>query len=250
MAVEHPGASLGLGAGLLLIFAATVDRFELLKGLGIEAKTRQIDDKLAEADEALKRIRELSELTGANLIFLHSKVGRWEEPTAAERYAVAQEVKANLEQAESSSDKIRAVLDPWVRVMCGDILSSLARELERVLQRRTPALALQRAAAIARNDEREDVDSLSVRDQLEQAEAFIRRLNEIRHLDLHSLPNAFMRLYDEAPLIEPSEAAQLRATAQTYLPIVLRIRDDLEIPEPQRWCPEIDRLLEQAARAD
>ena len=245
-----PGASLGLGGGLLLIFAATVDRFELLKGLGIEAKTRQIDQKLAQADDALERVRELSELTGANLIFLHSKVGRWGGPTAAEGYAVAQEVKANLTQAGSSNDKIRAVLDPWVRTACGDILSGHARELERLLQRRTPSLALQRSAALARTNGQENADSLSLRDQLEHAAAFIQRLREIRSINLQSLPDAFLQLYDKAPLIDPVEAAQLRAAAQTFMPVILRIRDDLEIPDAQRWCLEIDRLLERAARAD
>ena len=232
------------------MLGATVDRFESLKGLGVEAKTRQIDAKLAEADEALERFRELSELTGANLIFLHSKIGRWEEPTASERYAVAQEVKASLAEAESSDEKIRAVLNPWVRVMCGDILSSHARELERLLQRRTPSLALQRAAAIARTNGQENVDSLGLRDQLDHAAAFIRRLNDIRSIDLRTLPDAFMRLYDEAPLIEPAEAAQLRAAALAFMTVVLRIRDDLEIPDSQRWCVEIDQLLERASRPD
>ncbi|HEX7637835.1 MAG TPA: hypothetical protein VF457_05510 [Burkholderiaceae bacterium] len=245
-----PGASLGLGAGLLLVFAATVDRFELLKGLGIEAKTRQIDDKLAQADEALRRIRELSELTGANLVFLHSKVGRWEGPAAAEGYRVAQEVKANLAEAGSSPEKIRAVLDPWVRVTCGDILSGHARELERQLQRRTPALALQRSAALMRANGREDAASLNLRDQLDQAAAFIQRLNEIRNVDLQSLPAAFLQLYDEAPLLDRAEAARLREAAQSFMPVVLRIRDDLEIPDPQHWCREIDLLLERAARSD
>lgn len=247
---DIPGASLGLGAGLLLVFAATVDRFELLKGLGIEAKTRQIDDKLAQADEALERIRQLSELTGANLIFLHSKVGRWDGPTTAEGYRVAQEVKANLTEAGSADEKIRAVLEPWVRVTCGDILAAHARELERLLQRRTPSLSIQRSAALVRTNGQENADSLVLRDHLEQAAAFIRRLNEIRTIDLQSLPAAFMRLYDEAPLIDPSETASVRADAQSFMPVVLRIRDDLEIPDAQRWCVEIDRLLERAARSD
>jgi hypothetical protein len=56
-------AATSLTAGLVLLFAATIDRFESLKGLGIEAKTRKLDEKIEQADEALRRLRELTELT-------------------------------------------------------------------------------------------------------------------------------------------------------------------------------------------
>ena len=137
-----------------------------------------------------------------------------------------------------------------MRVTCGDILSGHARELERALQRRTPSLAHQRAAALARSNGQENDDAIGLRDQLEGAADFNRRLREIRSIDLQSLPTAFLRLYDEAPLIEPAEAAQLRAAAQVFMPIVIHIRDDLEIPDSQRWCLEIDQLMERAARSD
>src|SRR6266480_7887150 len=56
-------AATSLTAGLVLLFAATIDRFELLKGLGIEARTRKLDERIERADEALRRLRELAELT-------------------------------------------------------------------------------------------------------------------------------------------------------------------------------------------
>ncbi|CAE6814036.1 hypothetical protein R69746_05750 [Paraburkholderia aspalathi] len=52
--IHVAGAATSLTAGLVLLFAATIDRFESLKGLGIEAKTRQLDQKISEADEALE----------------------------------------------------------------------------------------------------------------------------------------------------------------------------------------------------
>ena len=55
----------------------TIDQFESLKGLGVEAKTRQLDQKSEQAADALKRLKELPELTGAPLVDLNSKMGRW-----------------------------------------------------------------------------------------------------------------------------------------------------------------------------
>lgn len=61
----------GLGAGLLLLFGATIDRFELIKGLGIEAKTR-FEQKINEAEQLLKHIKELAASRGSSLIALHT----------------------------------------------------------------------------------------------------------------------------------------------------------------------------------
>lgn len=235
------------GAGVLLLLGATVDRFESLKGLGIEAKTRQLDDKLAEADDALRQIRELSELTGANLIFLHSKLGRWDGPSAADSFAVAQEVKASLTELGSSDAKIRATLDPWVRVTCGDILAGHARELSKALQPWIASLQTQRAARLVQLNGDES-RSPELRDQLAAAAAFEGRLREVRSMDLQTLPDGFLKLYDEAPLIEKAQAATLRAAAESFMPVVTSIRDELTIPDPARWCAAIDELLERAAR--
>src|ERR1700722_5105259 len=58
-------AAISLTAGLILILAATIERFELLQGLGMKAQTRQLDEKLEQADDALAQLRGLAELTGA-----------------------------------------------------------------------------------------------------------------------------------------------------------------------------------------
>lgn len=57
-----------LAAGLILLFAATIDRFESLKGLGIEAKTRKFDEKIVQADVTLRGVRKLTELSGSALL--------------------------------------------------------------------------------------------------------------------------------------------------------------------------------------
>ncbi|MDF3823082.1 hypothetical protein P3G55_24535 [Leptospira sp. 96542] len=53
-------AATGLGGGLLLLFAASIERFEVLKGLGIEARTRQLDAAIDQATATLEQLRELA----------------------------------------------------------------------------------------------------------------------------------------------------------------------------------------------
>ncbi|ULR87396.1 hypothetical protein [Comamonas sp. B21-038] len=57
----------GLGAGLVLLFGATIDQFEMLKGLGVEAKTR-IDQKVNEAEKILAQMKSLAASTASSLI--------------------------------------------------------------------------------------------------------------------------------------------------------------------------------------
>ncbi|MCA8242343.1 hypothetical protein [Burkholderia sp. AU32262] len=88
------GAATSRTAGLVLLFAATIDRFESLKGLGVEAKTRQLDEKINEADDARDRLRELTELTGAAIANIGIKMGRWDSVLPPqEAYQIAQGVR-------------------------------------------------------------------------------------------------------------------------------------------------------------
>jgi hypothetical protein len=65
-----------LTAGLLLLLAATIDRFELLKGFGIEAKTRALDKALSEAGVTLDQLRHLAEITSRSIVSLTCGAGR------------------------------------------------------------------------------------------------------------------------------------------------------------------------------
>jgi len=58
-----------LTSALIFLLAATVDRFETLKGLGIEAKTRQLNQTLNEAEETLSRLREVAVLLAESSLY-------------------------------------------------------------------------------------------------------------------------------------------------------------------------------------
>jgi hypothetical protein len=119
-----------LTAGLVLLFAATIDRFESLKGLGIEAKTRQLDQKISEAGEAIDRLRELTELTGTAIVDIGSKMGRWDSAlTPREAYDLAQKVKSIMEAIGSDQSVLRLALRTWVRMTCLDLATAITDPL-------------------------------------------------------------------------------------------------------------------------
>jgi hypothetical protein len=59
----------------MLLLAATVDRFEVLKGLGVEARIKKLDGAIDQATATLDQLRDLSEITGESLVLLNAKGG-------------------------------------------------------------------------------------------------------------------------------------------------------------------------------
>lgn len=127
-------AAAGLSAGLILLVASTVERFELVKGLGMEAKTREITQKIDEAKTILDQVRRVATISGSTLIQLSSRAGRWDSATPAdEAYRLVTEVTAVLKAAGSSEDAIREARLPWAKVTARDLVYTLLKDyLERL----------------------------------------------------------------------------------------------------------------------
>lgn len=129
-----------IGGGLILLFAATIHRFEVLKGFGIEAKVKKLDATIDKAEIALKQLKDLTEITTKSVLMLSSKAGRWSgAPSVDEARELAMNAKRALESVGSSSETIRQALLPWVRVEIGDLarisLEPCDKELEIIADR-------------------------------------------------------------------------------------------------------------------
>jgi len=135
-------ATTGLGSGLLLLFSATIDRFESLKGMSLEVTTRKLDDKLIEADNAVQELKQLAEISGHTLSLLGAKVGRWDSAfTFDEGYTLAQQIRENLSNLKCDKIAIAHALQPWVKVVLSDLSRALLnpvnielREIEKNLR--------------------------------------------------------------------------------------------------------------------
>lgn len=133
VAARTSDAAAYLAAGLVLLFAATISRFESLKGLGVEAKTK-IDQQINETDTRLKLLKEATEMFATQIVELNSSVGRWDStPKVRAAYDNAQKIKLLLEEGGSDATTIRRVLLPWVRVTCFDLCIGIYQELNMLL---------------------------------------------------------------------------------------------------------------------
>lgn len=127
---DPTSATAGLAAGLVLLMASSMERFEVLKGLGVEARIRKLDGAINQATATLEQLRELAEMSGESLVLLNSKIGRYDSaPPAQKSYEIVQRVRRNLISVGSSEDIVRRTLAPWVFVTTFDLVQSLLTEI-------------------------------------------------------------------------------------------------------------------------
>lgn len=112
------------GAGTAALFASSIDRFELLKVFGIEAKTRDLNRLIDEAQVTLDQLGEVTKTVCKPLASLYCGRRTWSsDPTLAERSKIALELKASLGSVGRSEGEIRMVLSPWILGAAEDGLS-------------------------------------------------------------------------------------------------------------------------------
>ncbi len=124
----------GLGAGLVLLLAATIDRFETLKGFNVEVKTRELKATLAEAEQVVAKLKPLTQFATKTVMRLLAGAGRLTGPVpAAEAYKLTRESRAVLELV-GADDSVREVLEPWARMACLDVTRSIVKPYRKSLQ--------------------------------------------------------------------------------------------------------------------
>jgi hypothetical protein len=235
-------AATSLTAGLVLLFAATIDRFESLKGLGIEAKTKQLDQKIVQADDALRRLREMTELTGTALIDLNSKMGRWDSaPGPRESIALANRVREVMKGLGSEESAIAAALRPWAKTLCYDMARLQTDDLQKLLQSRTQALEVERQR-IRQPIQPDDPDFSRLSAQLRAiAEFRDSRLRNLHRIELEDYPDKFMEIFSDVPQVDTSEIEPLRRTAARFAPGMLSLRQNRTLADAEQWIEALQR---------
>jgi len=234
-------AATSLTAGLILLFAATIDRFESLKGLGVEAKTRQLDQKIEQADDALRRLKELAEVAGASLIDLNSKMGRWDSaPRARESYALAQKVRGIMSSLGSDPSSLRDALKPWMRITCCDLCNAIAAPLQKLIQERQQALQREQSALTQPLDPK-DPALLRITSDINALNIYGRRFQKIFQFEVDDFPDRFLQLLDDVPLVAPQGLAPIKAKARQFAPSMIELREKFQLINPELWFAEIDK---------
>lgn len=233
-------AATSLTAGLVLLFAATIDRFESIKGLGIEAKTRRLDEKIEQADEALRKLRQLAEITGETLVDLHSKMGRWDAaPSPRESCELAYRVRSTMQAMGSDPNTIARALHPWAKIQCQDLARAFTDPMYKFTSEKIRALDELRDA-IPKPLSPNDPELLRLSAEINQGHAYLERLGKIHQFALEDYPSRFLALFDDAPYRTPEELAPIRERASAFAADMTALRDSMVLPNIEAWIREID----------
>lgn len=234
-------AATSLTAGLVLLFAATIDRFESLKGLGIEAKTRKLNEKIEQADEALHRLRQLAELTSIELVDINSKMGRWDSaPSPRESLALVERVRSTLQALGSEPTAIATALQPWALTLFRDLVRAFTVPLCKLITDKMGELQIGRHAVPTRSDPNDpEVNRLT--EEIKLGQAYIDGpLNKIYQLDLDNYPQCFLDLFENVPYLAQEELLQFREKAARFAKDMTALKQSNTLPNAETWMHELE----------
>jgi hypothetical protein len=234
-------AATSLTAGLVLLFAATIDRFESLKGLGIEAKTIQLDQKIVQADGALLRLREMTEITATALLDIHSKMGRWDSaPGARESIALANQVRQIMKNLGSEERAIAAALHTWAKMLCFDLARTHTGALHKKLQECMQVLELERQK-IQPPIQSDNTSFLLLNERIKLISDFQNsRLGKLHLLNLEDYPDKFMELFQNVPEIDTTELETLRLNAARFEAGMRSLRQTQTLSDSELWIETLN----------
>ena len=233
-------AATSLTAGLVLLFAATIDRFESLKGLGIEAKTRKLDEKIEQADDALRKIRLLAELTGKSLVGLYSMIGRvGSAPSQRVALAFVEQVRSIMLGLGSEPSVIAAALRPWARILCHDLMLTLTEPLQKQLVKKLNELQMSRHASPSRLDA-DNPEFLKLSEDIKKGNIYIERFRKIGSAELDDYPDCFMSLFEDVPSIFQAELELFRERAERLASDMMVLKRTMSLPDSEHWMQELE----------
>lgn len=234
-------AATSLTAGLVLLFASTIDRFESLKGLGIEAKTRKLDEKIEQANEALRRLRQLAELTGAALVDMNSKMGRWDSaPSPREALALAERVRSIMQALGSEPPAIATALRPWARILCHDLSAAFTAPLQKSITGKIQELEkLRQAIPTPMDPNNPELHRLI--GEINVGHTYIaERLRKIHQFDLDDYPEHFLALFENVPYLTKGELLPFRERAASFATDMTALKRSMSLPNAENWMHELE----------
>lgn len=235
--VGSVAATAFLTAGLVLLLAANVDRFESLKGWGIEAKTRKLDETLAESQDTLAKLRRLTEVVGRSVIASNASLSRWETaPRLSRSLQTAREMRAMLKDMDFSSKTIESVLHPWVCGTGSDLAMFLRDDIRKaVMEARTGHMNAvhQIPTSVAESPERDK--RLALHNRYYEAEVSTNQIS----LRPNSEPLEAVRSLQEVVRglsgIEAAFDSRLTAIVDPWIPELQHLAETGDLKTPDRW---------------
>jgi len=212
-----------MGFGMLALMFATVGRFEFIKGLGIEAKTRKLDRTIDEAQVILARMKLLAEMSCTALVQLAVRAGRWDSATPpGEAYELSRTVKRILDDVGATAAEVRKALMPWATASAFDVALSILKPFHRAVH-----------SILTDNDRAVDVTAVV---------PYANNLMEsIQSLGPGDLARRLRSIARDVPSFAPRDALErLRQEVDVWAAEMEYLERELDFRLPNAWIQKIE----------
>lgn len=235
---ETGDGSAAAGAGLVLLLAATIDRFKFFKGWGLELQTRELERTIESAESTLARLRTLTDVSAKALMRLCLSVPGY---TPEQLHELSRSVKALLEQNGEGPAGVHEALDPWVYRCINTIRVQILSRAHHTVNSIREVTVLERAAALQLLGRTVQSDPAFM--QIQQLHRIIydhvsvalplpELLQELRELALAS-PHKDISLEQKARLSEVLD--DLRRVIGVWMPQFEHLQNRLEWEDKELW---------------
>lgn len=229
-------ATTGLVAGLFLLLASSVDRFEVLKGWGLEARTKQLDKALSEAAATLQQLRKIAELSSESIVSLNAKTGRWDSaPSTQSAYEVVKRVRANLIELGSEDQEIKRIMAPWVKVTTSDQVRAILLELRRTMQLGSEHYRL-KIQSYSQPISADDPNYQSLVDNLNKFGNFEgSNFGDCNEWPMGSHASKLVSFVENMPLLDETDRPRLRILIDPWLQRLDYLARENELLDKEEW---------------
>lgn len=229
-----------LTAGLALLLAASIERFEVLKGLGVEARTKRLDAAISQATATLEQLRELAELSSDFVVPLVVSAGHWDSATPPKKaYETVQRIKTYLKGLGSADETVKKSLQPWVEGVTNELVQKLLQPIWHQLE-----LGVQEFSLKLRNYDTTSPNASQINQEiLEGQKKFIdfrmQGVGDPGDWTIGSHSRKLRRIVETMPLLNESERSDLLATITPWLPRLEYLATNLDLLDKEEWFDKL-----------
>ena len=215
---RNASAAIVIPTGVLIFLLADVDRIEVLKLLGAEAKLRTLDSKIIQADIALAQIRELSEIMSEVSFLMLAKLGRWDSaPSRTQVYGLSNRMRTHLASVGMSEEKVNLLFTPVRRSNIYDLASPVFQSISKIVAELHGKISREMEQLPGRSNP-DDPDMAAARTKVEK----IYQLQKSAESALLScdkkIADIFQEVADHLMALSPAASEQLNPILTKHLP--------------------------------
>jgi hypothetical protein len=219
-----------LTGGIILVLIGTIDRFESIKGWGIETKARKLDATINVAEDMLKRLREVTDVFGPVMMRTAATAGRWGgAPSVEDNYVLAMQMRDLLLRFGSSPETVSGMLAPWIKATAHDCFQHVIADYSRFFSEATAQTGI-----IAYPPVGDPVPEMAERySQMARSENTVRR-----RIEGKAPLEAWIVICEEPdrwPFLPEAERAALRARVAEWDPEVRYLLEHADLRTPSKW---------------